>query len=565
MFEAIKSLLNRGERKMDKDTTMPEYLKDIWALKGVPAFYQYWLYGIWPWKYVYRGYYKLWHYIYAPTVAEKNNYRDMYRLNAAKFLCMQMARYIWSEQCDVTVNVKGAEDIENDILNRYVHYVLEQNNFNTKLGDLIEYSMAEGGGAIKTWCEVNKDDEGNAIPADGSERLTSQIKDSAGNIVGRAGCRIPLSYHTADQFVPTRWNNHEVTDGIFISREAKGGWYYSRLEWHKWNEGTYVVENSVYRMPVDKTEMVNASPITGGYGEPQNILGWWYPLNQVYPLLSPMAKIEHLDHSLFVYFKSFGANNMDDNSPLGMSIFANAMDTLRSIDIAFDGFVNEIRMGRRRIIVPARALSEVTLADSSPRRYFDPNDSVYEALNFDNVEDLKIQDSSVDIRVEPYVNAINANLATLCVQTGLDAGVLSFDKGTGLRTATEVISENSKTYQTIQCHKNNLKDALKQLMDNILQIARLYNVEFEGQALAPIIDRGYECNVHFDDSIIEDKQSEITQGLSLMAAGVMSKKTFLTGTLGMTPDAADEELQRIADEQRITPNAFDVIQSTSED
>ena len=74
------------------------------------------------------------------------------------------------------------------------------------------------------------------------------------------------------------WDNAKVTEGVFISRQAKGGYYYTRLEWHKWDGLTYWVSNELYRS--DKKGDVQGS------GEPQDILGFRYPLAEIYPFLN---------------------------------------------------------------------------------------------------------------------------------------------------------------------------------------------------------------------------------------------------------------------------------------
>ena len=55
-------------------------------------------------------------------------------------------------------------------------------------------------------------------------------------------------------------------------------------------------------------------------------------------------------------------------------------------------------------------------------------------------------------------------------------------------------------------------------------------------------------SVKFDDSIIQDKDAEINQGTMLVGAGLMSKKRFMTDTLGLTPEQADAEIAQIKTE-----------------
>src|SRR5690606_21602688 len=101
------------------------------------------------------------------------------------------------------------------------------------------------------------------------------------------------------------------------------------------------------------------------------------------------------------------------------SIFANALDTLKALDIAFDSFISEFRLGKKRIIVPETAIKTVVDPnDGCVKRYFDPSDEVYQAFHFDTVDNQKIIDNSVELRVEEHIAGINALLEILAMQLG---------------------------------------------------------------------------------------------------------------------------------------------------
>ncbi|MHB1152088.1 MAG: phage portal protein [Eubacteriales bacterium] len=533
LLESVKSAFKKGGDRVKETVTGSKHVATIWDLEDVPSFREFWQNGIFPWKYIYRGYYSAWHNISDPTIQDANHKRDIYRLNAGKFVCQTITRYVWGEQCAVNVSQTGKEKGEDDPLNLFIGDVLTINNFYNKLSDLYEQGAALGGGCVKTWGEV---------------KAGKQAVNEAGEIIpSETEKNIRLSYHMADQFIPTDWTNADITGGIFISREAKKGYYYTRVERHKLTDETYSITNQVYRERAEDVERVKT---TQGV-EPQTILGWEYPLNEIYPQLAPYAEIENLEQSLFSYIKPSGTNNLDDNSPLGISIYANALDTLHALDIAYDEFVNEIILSRKRIIVPSRSLTPTADESGVMRRYFNPRDSIYEALNFDNVNDLKVEEMESTLRVDDYVSAINALLSLLCVQLGLDAGAIAFDKATGLKTATEVISENSKTYSTVRSHQNLLKAAIEKLIHNIIDVAVLYGVEYDGVSVASLTAGGYEVAVHFDDSIIQDRQTDIAEGVLLNGAGLLSKKRFMTETLGYTDEQAAEELAQIASESTV--------------
>ena len=489
--------------------------------EGVPAFREYYNLFIFVWQAIYKGFYKDWHIVPVVTIQDpKGKTRTMSTMNAGKMACAQMARYVWNERCSITASSTEADE---DPVNEFLQYVLKENRFGTAFGDLLEKAFALGGCALKEWVEIPKDENGN----DAGEG------------------KIRIGYTMASQFVPTAWDNSKVSSGIFVSREARDGFYYSTVEWHRYDGSTYRVTNDLYRLPIKD-------------GEPQNILGWWYPLNEIYPLLSPDTTIYDVHNTFFQYIKPFGANYADDNSPLGMSIYAPALNTLHGLDIMFDSLQREFVLGKKRIIAPARAMKMTAgINGGRPQRYFDASDEVWEALATDNPEDLKVIDNSVELRIEPHLNGINGDLSILCAQIGFDPGTLSFDASRGLKTATEVISENSKTFSTVKAHENIVADSLTDMVHAIFELAVHYGLTWKGQTIESLIAGGYEVSVKFDDSIIEDKAAEINQGTLLVGAGLLSRKKFMTETLGYTADEAENEIRQIALESK-TVNAIEV-------
>ena len=510
----FRNRVNRMAESMDL------FKKDVFELEGVPAFREYYTLFIFVWQSIYKGYYKAWHDVPVKTIRDpKGKHRTMATMNAGKMACSQMARYVWNERCEITAS---STDNGPDPVNDFLQHVLHDNHFGTAFGDLMEKAFALGGGALKEWVEIPKDENGNDI--------------------GEG--RIRIGYTMASQFVPTAWDNSKVTSGIFISREARDGYYYTVVEWHRLDGTTYRVTNDLYRLPVKDAE-------------PQNILGWWYPLNEIYPLLSPDTTIEDVQNAYFQYFRPFGANFADDNSPLGMSIYAPAMNTLHGLDVMFDSLQREFVLGKKRIIAPARAMKvSAGVNGGRPDRYFDADDEVWEALATDNPEDLKIYDNSVDLRVDQHISGINGDLSILCAQIGFDPGTLSFDATRGLKTATEVISENSKTFGTVSAHENIIRDTLTDMVHAIFDLAVKYGLTWEGQSVESLIAKGYQVSVKFDDSIIQDRQQDINQGTMLVGAGLMSKKKFMMDTLGYTEDVADKELAQISAENK--SNSVDV-------
>lgn len=538
-IEKFKSFFRKGARalqRMGAETGIARSYKTVFDLGGMPAFNQFYEFGIFIWKWLYRGLYKPWHIIPAPTIKDPNAKREIYRMNAAKAVCAEMAGMVWGEECEINVTMDGREQQEEpDPLGEFIADVLRKNAFREKMQENIEQGLALGGAAVKVWHETRRDREGREVPGSGEIRL---------------------GYCMADQFVPTAWDNAKATEGVFISRIAKDAYYYTRLEWHQWDGMTYTIRNELYRSEKQQAEN----------GESQDILGVRWPLADVYPYLDEET-IVPVGETLFSYWRTPIANNLDDNSPLGMSIYGNAMETLHALDICYDSFVREFRLGKKRIIVPARAVRTVVDPNTGAAcRYFDPGDETYEALASDDPNDLKISDNSVALRVEEHVSALNAFLSILCLQIGFSANTFGFDEHGGMMTATQVVSTNSKTYKTIKTVQNQLRPAIEHMVRNIIDVAILYGMEWEGQSIESLAAGGYHVNIVFDDGVTQDRQTNINEGIMLVKAGLLSKYKFLTETKygqGLTDEEAKEEMNRINKEQPV-PGGMELRANTAE-
>jgi A118 family predicted phage portal protein len=441
------------------------------------------------WKALYKGYYSEWHEVEYKTISGTKK-RRMATLNMPKVVAQELATLVFNEKCEISIS--------NESLAKEIKVVFKENSFYKKFQDYLEYNFALGGMVIKPYVE------------DG------QIK---------------LSYVTADCFIPLAWNNQGITEGVFINEFKKRDKKYTQLEWHLWENSQYVIRNEVY-------ESTNSTD-----------LGVKVSLKEHFPTLREEVRISGFKRSSFVYFKPNTANNIDLNSPLGISVFANALDTLHSLDIAFDSYQREFRLGKKRILVPATAIKTVVDPQTGQmNRYFDSNDEVYEAFNFAQDSD-EIKDISVELRVDEHIAAINSLLNILAMQIGFSAGSFTFD-GTGVKTATEVVSENSKTFRTKQGHETIIEAGLQELIEVIVQVAELYEI-FTGP-------EEYEVTVTFDDSIAEDQTAEINKQIQLVTNGLTSKKKAIMKIHGLTEEEAERLLKEIREEQQTaTAEAID--------
>ena len=147
LIETLKQKVRNWMDRTGANTGLAKEFKDIFQIGGVPAFNQFYYFGIFIWKYLYKGYYKAWHNVADPTIQDQKHRRDLERMDAAKAISSEMAGLVWSEQCKVGVSQGDGEE---QPLNDFIHFVLEDNNFNQKMQEFVEQILALGGGANKS-------------------------------------------------------------------------------------------------------------------------------------------------------------------------------------------------------------------------------------------------------------------------------------------------------------------------------------------------------------------------------------------------------------------------------
>ncbi len=419
--------------------------------------------------------------------------RQLLRLNMAKVLCDELSALTFSEQCEIT--------LDNEKYQSYIDRALNSNGFWKQLPELLCSAYAFGGCVLKCYLD------------DKQPRI---------------------DYVIADRFIPTKWNGRGVSEGIFISTTSGGKSFYHLLEYQTAGRSEFKLFK----------------------GSSENALGSEVALSELYPELSPEVKYPG-DTPMFAYFKPFVSNNAEYDTPLGMSVFANALDTLKSLDTVFDSFTREFVLGKKRIIVPSSCIRTVINTETgTPERYFDADDEAFVALKNDSENDLKITDNTVELRVEQHVGAINAFLNILCMQTGLSAGTFSFDVQQGMKTATEIISQESKTARTVRNNKNLLTEAIEEVVRALVVLGRM-----SGE----LTDQDFKVTVGWNDNIILDDNTLIDNNIKLVSAGLKSKIRAIMEVQKCDEETAKKELERISQEASVGGNVMDFFGGGSDD
>lgn len=338
---------------------------------------------------------------------------------------------------------------------------------------------------------------------------------------------IKISWIRADQFYPLRSNTNGVSECAIATRsiqsEGNINYYYTLLEFHEWVNGNYVITNELYKSELESS------------------VGKQVPLETIYPDLAETVTLEGLKRPLFVYFRTPGANNKSLESPLGLGIVDNAREVLDTINSTHDQFTWEIDMGQRRVVVPAEFLK----TDEAHPPMFDSGQNVFVGMY--GAERVGVQDITTAIRTVQYKDAISHFIKEFEVQVGLSVGSMNYADD-GLKTATEIVSNNSMTYQTRSSYLTMVEKAINELIHSIFELAG-YKEFFSMQM--PLIELEYESyvvNVSFEDGVFVNQDKQQEDDLKAVVAGVMPKKQFLIRNYNLTEEELEEWLSDLTNE-----------------
>lgn len=273
-------------------------------------------------------------------------------------------------------------------------------------------------------------------------------------------------------------DNGEIVGAIFASHTSQGGGHFTRLEYHRF-EGTdefgkvYKVTNKAFKNQLTGEGKYNL-------GRPvklQDVSAWAHMTDEI--------SISKLEKPLFAFYRIPGANTVDSSSPLGLSVFANAIPELKAIDIAVSRKNTEVEDSKHMTFVGQTVVQNAVNKGIELPRFV-----VGMGMGISDGEVSAIHEHVPTMLTDQRIKDINFNLSLAGVKCGFSEGVFVMDGQTGVITATQVESDDRDTIQTIKSDRDALRDALAQAFYGADALASLYG-------LAPLGE--YEINFNFGD------------------------------------------------------------------
>jgi A118 family predicted phage portal protein len=334
-----------------------------------------------------------------------------------------------------------------------------------------------------------------------------------------SGKDILVNYVQADQFYPVAFDaNGDITSCVFSDQRTLGGKYYTRLEYHEMTGKGCKITNKAYRSTTRET------------------LGEEVPLStvEVWKDLTPEATITVVEKPLFAYFKFPAANNIDSQSPLGVSCYSRAVDLIKQADTQWSDLLWEFESGKRALYVDVLAFGK----DSDGKPIL-PNKRLYRTLETGSAEGEMFEAWSPDLREENLLNGLEAILRKVEFTCGLAYGTLS-NPQTIDKTATELKIAQQRSYATITDTQKSLQKSLDQLLWAMDTWATLNKLAPKGT---------YTTTYDFDDSIVVDKDAQFQQDMRLVTAGLMGKVEFRMRNFGEDEETARKKIDEATADQ----------------
>jgi len=285
--------------------------------------------------------------------------------------------------------------------------------------------------------------------------------------------------YDARMILPLSWDDDGVKECAFATKTTIGGVGYDQLSMHVLEDETYHIKTFCFTEDTGKEVDLEEFGILDDLDTKSP--------SPTFAVVTPAI-----------------VNSFVDFSPYGQSVFAEHADVMKSVDLAYDAIFNEVDLAKLRIFM-SDIMFEVDRSGSDRTVIpFGKDDAtVYRKVS--STDDV-IREFAPAMRTEQQLRAYRLAVQEMGDVCGFGSQYFDIDKTGGLKTATEVSSDNSALMRNIKRHEGLISGQIAQISHAVLHIARV----FLDVALP---DEG-EINVSFNDSIITDTQAQKAQDLA---------------------------------------------------
>lgn len=329
-----------------------------------------------------------------------------------------------------------------------------------------------------------------------------------------------------DLYAPGEYEVTHDTNGlidgiVFHDYEKVGDKYHIRLEYHRFENGLYVISNKCYigESPFDTKRRIDIA------------LTPWATLQEE-------SAIKNMKAPLFAVLRMPQANNIDLGSPLGLPVFSEAVQELRDLDIAYSRNSKEIKDSKRTVLA-----DDSLLAGSGYKVAKSPEAAQARAAQIGLPDMIKMvhgtgqeecyHEINPNLNTETRLKGINSLLSQIGFKVGFSNGYFVFNEQTGMITATQVESDDRRTIQFIKDVRDKLESCLTDLIYALNVFADLYGLAAVGK---------YEIVFDFGD-ITYNREEDRVRWWGYVQAGKVPAWKYFVKFEGMTEEDAKAMVQ----------------------
>jgi len=430
--------------------------------------------------------------------------RRMYSLHMAKKICEDWAALL--------LNDKTYLEMEDPRAGEWLNRVLADGDFWRRSNFLIEKAFATGTGACllrvdglsrKDWLGTEdglrtETQEGiggapDSVSEGGGWRFPADGGIHGWSAGGRP-VRFWFDFVDASRIVPISVESGVMTEAAFVSRITLRGQEYAYLEVHIRQGDGYVIHNRYFCRKDGQLTEVHLPDMP-----PREIrTGCPYPF---FTVITPNIQ-----------------NTEEEAGGMGQSVYADALDCLRGVDLAFNNFCRDLRLGGKKVFI-----NQSLIRRDDAGNLYTPDDVAQQLFmtigDTDLAETPLIEEHNPSLRTEENRDAVQSQLDYLSFRCGLGTRHYLFSgvQGKAQLTATQYTGERQDMRQTLAKHSQNVTAYIQGILRPVLWVGiHRLGLPF---AAAPAV-------IRYDDSYFSDSESERARDLREVEAGLMEPADF---------------------------------------
>ena len=448
------------------------------------------------WRQWWAGYVKAFHHY--RELQEGGNYknRELFSLRMAKKVCEDWASVLLNEKTEIVIDDKASSE-----------FLQGENGYGGVFGN------------IGFWEEANALVEKAFYSGTGAFvlKLDGLAVSSEGGVEKSPEAAIRMEYLPAFCIIPLSQRYGRITEAAFVSESTVRGKPYIYLEIHTLESSGYVIENRYYDA---SNNNLTRAELPAGIA-PRFITG------------SPLP--------FFSIIRPNMVNPYKNNLGLGCAVFSQAIDNLKGVDLAFNNFCRDFKLGGKKVFYNRELTKTAGVSADGTPIYVAPDDmmqQLFVSIGDEFTDEKKlVHEFNPSLRVSDNMDGVQAQLDYLSFKCGL--GTRHYRFGDSLRsaqvTATQYTGERQELKQNAAKHGIVVQNALQDIVRAVLWVGK--------NILGLGVNPEAQVSVEFSDGYIISDEEKRADDRQDVLNGVMQRYEYRMKWYGEDEETAKSKLQ----------------------